>query len=230
MHSTISLFAFCTYVLYDSHFSRTYSFILILSVRTCLRLQKVPVFWEDSDSKDTETVRYPYIFNITAPQYFSHRTNFSMLFSYFLHALVAVIFIFYWSDILFCSILLVRILFIHFSILISYLSILPFYFSLCLLIFYSASGYPATLNSIIIDTNDKLFTVISIYLFTSVHFSLLHVDGKVIGWKGVENVDIIAFELAPNIQVINHTLNSLQDRHRLGRLFFSFIEIMYDSE
>ena len=38
-------------------------------------------------------------------------------------------------------------------------------------------------------------------LCSSHRFSHLFSDGKIIGWKGVENVDILAFELAPNIQV-----------------------------
>mmetsp|Transcript_34143 Transcript_34143/g.32569 ORF Transcript_34143/g.32569 Transcript_34143/m.32569 type:complete len:522 (+) Transcript_34143:207-1772(+) len=32
-------------------------------------------------------------------------------------------------------------------------------------------------------------------------------EGKVIGWKGVENVDILAFEVAPNIQVLSRAWN-----------------------
>ena len=42
----------------------------------------------------------------------------------------------------------------------------------------------------------------SLFLLSSLLFSsVLFLDGKIIGWKGVENVDILAFELAPNIQV-----------------------------
>ena len=54
--------------------------------------------------------------------------------------------------------------------------------------------------SVMPSLHPSSFLIISLIL-SNLFSSVLFLDGKIIGWKGVENVDILAFELAPNIQV-----------------------------
>ena len=64
-HFNTLIFCILTVRAYFTALIRMYFLIRTLSVRTHFRSRKVPVFWEDSDSKDTETVRYPYILLMT---------------------------------------------------------------------------------------------------------------------------------------------------------------------